>query len=390
MSDKIRIGVVGLGTFVEIAHMPAYCDSPYKEFIEVGALCDLNEDRLKQQADTWNVSGRYNSLDEMLAREQLDAVSVVTPDHTHTPLVLKCLAAGVDVLVEKPLAMKVSECNQMLQAARKHGRRLLTDFHKREDPAHQEGQTRILRGDYGQLQMGWVWMQDSIEVPAGGFFKTNLAAKSSPVWFLGIHYFDLIRFMTGISPLSVRATGYKHVLPGMGVDTYDAVKADFVFANGASISFCVSWNLPESTPVTTRQGLYLQYSEGDIEINCSDRGFRELTKDKYRHVNPMFTRTTLAGKRGYGHESIGEILMEYRQLKLGDRDKLYREQEAARPSGLDGLYATLMGAAVEKSLELAELKQNGAVRIGTEVALNDILREELGSDADEFIINQQN
>jgi len=387
VDEKLRIGVVGLGTFVEIAHMPTYYESRYSEFIDVVAICDIDAERVKEWARKYNVPGQYSDLDEMLSQAELDAVAIVTPDHTHTAIVLKALEAGCDVLVEKPLAMSIKECDQIVQAARKLGRRVLTDFHKEEDPAHQEARSRVRSGRYGDLQFGFVWMQDAINVPAGGFFKTSLAAHSSPNWFLGVHFYDCVRFITGLEAWRVRATGYKHVLgPERGIDTYDAIKVDVVLNNGAAISYYLSWNLPENVPALTRQGIYLQFAKGDLIVDTRDRGFFESTYEAgYKAINPMFTRDTPRGKAGYGHESIGEAMREFWQLKRTER-RVLAELEQARPSGMNGFYASLMAGAVDQSLAQGQLLQGGQVILGKEVDCNDLLRSELGDNADPYLI----
>jgi len=385
--EKLRIGVVGLGTFVEIAHMPTYFSSRYSDFINVVAICDINEERVKEWGKRYGIPGQYTSIDEMLAKAELDAVSIVTPDHTHTPLVLKAVEAGCDVLVEKPLAMTIRECDQIVEAARKHGRRVLTDFHKQEDPAHQEARSRVRAGRYGELQFGYIWMQDSITVPAGGFFKSSLAAHSSPNWFLGVHFYDCLRFITGLEPWRVRAVGYKQVLgPQRGIDTYDAIKADFIMNNGATVSFFLSWNLPENVPALTRQGIYLQFTKGDIIVDTRDRGFFESTYEAgYKAINPMFTRDTPRGKAGYGHESIGEAMYEFFRLKQTER-RILADLEKARPSALCGFYASLMAQAVDESLAKGQVLQSGQIVVGKEVDCNELLLRELGDRAEQYKI----
>ncbi len=367
--------------------MPTYFDSRYSRFIEVAGLCDVNADRLKEWGQKYKVTGQYTSLDEMLAKGNLDAVVVVTPDHTHTPITVKALEAGCDVLVEKPLAMNVKDCHQIRQAAIKNSRRVITDFHKREDPAHQEARSRVQAGRYGDLQFGYVWMQDSITVPAGGFFKTSLAAHSSPNWFLGVHFYDCVRFITGLAPWRVKATGYKQVLgPERGVNTYDAIKADVTMNNGAALSFYLSWNLPENIPSLTRQGIYFQFAKGETYIDTRDRGFFESTYQAgYKAVNPMFLRDTEHGKSGYGCESIGEALREFHDLKCADRAGL-ADLEKKHPSGMNGFYATLTGQAVDASLAQGQTLRGGQVVIGSQIDCNELLQAELGADAGGYLV----
>jgi len=375
--ERLSIGVVGLGRFIEIAHLPCYYESPYADRIRVAGICDINEERLKRIGDDYRIAGRFTDAREMLARAEIDAVVVATPDHAHTATARAAIEAGKHVLVEKPLAMSTAECRALADAARRRRVRLITDFHKRLDPAHQDARGRIRRGEVGELQFGIAWMQDAISVPAGGFFRSDLASRSSPNWFLGVHFYDLLRFLTDLDPAEVRATGYRQVLPARGIDTYDAIKADFVMANGASVSFNVSWNLPDAAPLLTRQGVYLQFTEGDMDINSSERGYALTTKERYRFVNPLFLRKTDRGHLGYGIESIGEALLEFLSLKGPDREARYEAFEAARPSGIAGLWATAMAEAVDRSLARGIARPDGAVRVGTIVDLRAEFRDAL-------------
>jgi len=384
--DQLRIGVVGLGRYVEIAHMPTYFESRYARQIDVAALCDVSDDRVREWQTRYGVKAGYSDYRQMLAKEKLDAVVIVTPDHLHTQITCDAIEAGCDVLVEKPLATDIVECDRIIKMAQKAKRRVITDFHKRHDPCHQEGRTRIVVDKkYGQVQFGQVWMLDTINVPAPGFFKSNFAEKSSPVWFLGVHFFDLIRFITDLDPIEIRATGYKQVLVKMNINTFDAVKADIIFNNGANISFLLSWNLPEGAPSFTTQGLYLQFENGDMKIDTRDRGMTELSQAGYKTVNPMYTRRTLTGYAGYAHESIGESLMEFLELKRTHR-AAYAEQERVSPTDRAGFFATLMAQATHDSLARGRVIKNGEVHLGETIVLNEYMKEKLGASASNYAI----
>jgi len=338
--DQLRIGVVGLGRYVEIAHMPTYFESRYARQIDVAALCDVSDDRVREWQTRYGVKAGYSDYRQMLAKEKLDAVVIVTPDHLHTQITCDAIEAGCDVLVEKPLATDIVECDRIIKMAQKAKRRVITDFHKRHDPCHQEGRTRIVVDKkYGQVQFGQVWMLDTINVPAPGFFKSN----------------------------------------------FDAVKADIIFNNGANISFLLSWNLPEGAPSFTTQGLYLQFENGDMKIDTRDRGMTELSQAGYKTVNPMYTRRTLTGYAGYAHESIGESLMEFLELKRTHR-AAYAEQERVSPTDRAGFFATLMAQATHDSLARGRVIKNGEVHLGETIVLNEYMKEKLGASASNYAI----
>ncbi len=376
MSDKLRFGVVGLGRFVEIAHLPCYFETAYSDKIELAAICDLNEERLKEFEPKCRGAKTYTDYKAMFAEAGLEAVVVVTPDHAHTRIVLDALDAGLDVVVEKPLCMKVDEAVEIVTKASQAGRIVEVDFHKRYDPVHLALRDRMLAGHYGPVQASYSWMQDEITVPCGGFFRSDLAAKSSPVWFLGVHFFDVMRFITGLDPIEVRATAYKDEVPARGVDTYDAVKADFIMNNGASFTFVVSWNLPEGAPALTVQGMTLQCAKGYIFLDTTDRGWRDLSSEGNRCLNPNFLHKLGEHYRGYAVESPGEGLMKIRR----HRAEPFDPKTDPDLFGLNGLYATLMGQAVDMSLAGGKTMRGGHALVGKTIDTNQFLIDQVGEE----------
>jgi predicted dehydrogenase len=375
-NEKLRIGLVGLGRFVEIAHLPCYFRTAYSPHIELAGICDLNPERLKELAPKCRGARQFADHREMFAKAGLDAAVVVTPDHAHTRIVLDALDAGLDVLVEKPLTMTVAEAVQIIERAGQLRRLVVVDFHKRLDPSHMVAREKVLSGAYGEVQTGYSWMQDTINVPCGGFFRSDLAARSSPLWFLGVHIFDGMRFITALEPVEVRATAYKDEVADRGVDTYDTVKADFVMNNGASVTFVMSWNLPNGAPAITIQGVTLQCSRGKLDLDTCDRGVHDLSGDGYKYLNTNFLMEVNGQVRGFGVESIGEALTAIRAHRRKPVDLGANPDLCAR----NGLYATLMGQATEVSLAKGQKMRSGRVLVGSLVRVNDLLIEQVGPD----------
>ena len=109
----LRVGVVGLG--LGRYHLDYYAQAP-----EVGRLvvCDADEARLaEEQRRQPRIAAAYTDLAAMLAAEQLDAVSIVTPDHLHRRHAEEVLAAGCHVLLTKPLATNLEDGRAIVRAA---------------------------------------------------------------------------------------------------------------------------------------------------------------------------------------------------------------------------------------------------------------------------------
>ena len=107
--DKIRVGVVGLG--IGRHHIRGYQSHPAAEVV---AIADLDESRLAGIGAEYGIELRYTSTEEMLAKAELDLVSVATPNKFHKPLTVAALEAGCHVLCEKPMAMNAGEAREML------------------------------------------------------------------------------------------------------------------------------------------------------------------------------------------------------------------------------------------------------------------------------------
>ena len=216
--------------------------------------------------------------------------------------------------VEKPLATSLEECQRIIEVAARVDRRVITLFHKRADPLWHEARQRIRSGQYGALQMGMASIQNPLQVPAGGYFQSPFADSSDPNWFLGTHFYDLVRYMTGLDPVSVSARAWRKVLPEKGVDTLDAVKADVLFAGAeqqapASVSFMLSWNLPDPSTALTKQAMQLHFEQGELDLDGTRRGFSEYAPGQYRDVNPYFMRQTGSGVAGYGSGFLEEAVL---------------------------------------------------------------------------------
>jgi predicted dehydrogenase len=319
---------------------------------ELVAACDMNEALLEQRLQEFSFTP-YTDYREMLEKENLDGLTVVTPDPFHHDIVMAAAEAGVHVQSEKPLDVTVEGCREMTEACARAGVLLMVDFHKRYDEYHLAMKEKLVAGDLGQIQYGYCHMEDRIEVPRDWF--PGWAGKSSPAWFLGIHFYDLARFLLEANGVAVWATGSKGRLRELGVDTYDSVSAKVLFDNGATVAFDTSWILPDGFASIVNQGLRLVGTRGMLECDSQDRGtltccaadepmlqthntsFLRRRRDKYgREV-----------WQGYGMDSIADFALNVNQLLEGKS----LSDLGPYPSGNDGIEATKIAHGVHQSLD---------------------------------------
>ncbi|CAM3839677.1 Gfo/Idh/MocA family protein [Isoptericola cucumis] len=164
----LRIGIVGTGGIAR-AHADAY--QRFGQECAVVALCDTAPGRAAAlRAERGLDDARvYTDAAEMLRAEDLDLVSVATPPSTHATLAVAALRAGADVLVEKPMAPSLEECDAMIAAARESGRLLSVVAQNR------------FRDDMATLK----------EVLDSGLAGPVTHAQVSSAWFRSTAYYDL-------------------------------------------------------------------------------------------------------------------------------------------------------------------------------------------------------
>ena len=325
--------------------------------VKLVSICDINEKVLKSQCEKYNVQG-YVDYREMFEREKIDAVAVATPDPFHKDPCICAANLGKHILVEKPMDITVEGCLEIIEASKKNNVLLQVDFHKRYDPYHQQLCRDVRDGKFGEIEYGYVHMEDRIEVPSEWF--RDWSYLSSPVWFLGVHFIDLVRWCIRKNGRCAYATGNKIKLKGMGIDTYDSISAKVVFDNGVSVSFDSCWILPRSFEAIVNQSIRFIGTEGIIECDTQDRGTRLCSnKNSMETYNLGFILESKdrAGNtvyKGYGIESINDFVYNITYLENGGSFENLKKY-AISAFGEDGLEATKIAVAIHKSLETGQI-----------------------------------
>lgn len=355
MAAAPRICVVGGGTF-GLMHLRALRQFEREGRCEFCALADVDERVREDRGDEFGVR-TYADCAEMFERERPDAVTIATPDHLHGQVALAAIGRGCHVLVEKPLDVTVEGCRAMIEAARAAGVLLQVDFHKRYDPYHAELCRLAREGKFGQIEYGYAWMEDRLEVPRD--WLSSWAAESSPAWFLGIHAVDLFCWVAQTRGRRVHATGTRKKLPSIGIDAWDSVCFSVEMEGDVTLQCQTSWVLPDAFEGIVNQGIRVVGTEGIMEVDSQNRGAECCFASDGRMATPnlgFFRQTTDARGEavygGYGIEAIAHFTDNVAFLTDGGS---LGELAGTYPSGEDGLEATKIVAAVHESLASGEL-----------------------------------
>lgn len=122
MPAKLRVGIVGCGAVAKERHIPSFMK--VKNRVILQAACDKNENLARDIAGKYGIPKVYSDISEMLSKENLDVVDICVPQQMHAPLAIQALEHGCHLLIEKPMALKTSECDQMIEASHKNGVKL--------------------------------------------------------------------------------------------------------------------------------------------------------------------------------------------------------------------------------------------------------------------------
>lgn len=145
-NSPVGIGIIGAGSIANV-HLRALSENPQ---IKVVALADVREEARQSLAKRYGVARTVEDYRELLDDAATDLVDVCLPHYLHCPVALEAFAAGKSVIVEKPMAMSVAECDAMIEAARQAEARLFVAHNQRFMPAHLRAKELLEAGAIGK------------------------------------------------------------------------------------------------------------------------------------------------------------------------------------------------------------------------------------------------
>lgn len=332
--EKVGVGVIGVGIFGEV-HALAYSAHPNAECVMV---CDIDEQRAKRACEKYGFKSWTTDYRELLARDDIHAVSVATPDFAHCQITIDAAEAKKHILVEKPLATSAEDCKAMIEAAERNGVVLMVDFHNRFNPAFVRVKEAIDGGELGHLVLIATRLNDTIFVPTK---MLSWASKSTVAWFLGSHVVDLIRWLTGSEVKRVYTITRSVVLKGMGIETPDFFASMLELESGCAATIENCWIISESSPNVYDFKCEVVGTKGTIFVDTSHHGMVEKYTQAGASYPDVIANVNLHGKPiGFAIASIHHFV-----------DCLIN---GSKPivSGFDGLQATRVISAMEMSASL--------------------------------------
>jgi len=208
MSEKLKVGIVGCGGIANGKHLPSLRKL---EQIELVAFCDIVLDRAEKAAKEYgdDQSLVVEDYRELLKDASIDVVHVLTPNSSHAEISVAALEAGKHVMCEKPMAKTTKEAREMIEAAKRTGKKLTIGYDNRLRPDSQHLHEVTRSGELGEIYFATAHAIRRRAVPTWGVFLDEEKQGGGPLIDIGTHALDLtLWMMDNYKPKSVMGSTF--------------------------------------------------------------------------------------------------------------------------------------------------------------------------------------
>ncbi len=328
----VKWGIIGCGNVAEFKGGPALYNVANSELIavmrrDIGKAADF---AMRHHAKRY-----YSKVEELLADEEVNAVYIATPPHVHASQTIKAAEAGKHVLCEKPMAMTVAECEEMIRACRDNGVQLMVAYYRRFFPVVVKMRELLGQGKIGRPVMARTQVSGFYHPPSDGTSPWRIDPKISGGGFLtdvGSHRIDLLTYLLGEFQEVAAFVDTVH----FDFEVDDSSLLIMRFENGSQAIASFHWNIGASADEFEIEG-----TKGRLLSRDLGRGYLELSTDdgleKY-HLPPPgithlglvddFVRSVISGKTNSlsgeeGLKTTKVLEAAYRSSKEGKAVKIF-------------------------------------------------------------------
>jgi len=263
----IRVGVVGTGAMGQ-NHVRIYSEM---EGVELAGISDVDRERVESLASQFSTKP-FTDYKEMFG-EGLDAVSVVVPTKLHKQVVLDALEAGLNVLVEKPIADTIENAELMIEASKKAGKILMVGHIERFNPAVIKLKEIIDSGILGKIV--------SISTRRVGPYNPRIR-DVGVILDIGVHDIDIISYLYG------RKVNHVYAIAGADIHSFEdhasiILRLDHEFAGVVETNWLTPHKVRKLTAIGINGVAYLDYIDQTVELH--DSGW--VRKAKVENSEPL-------------------------------------------------------------------------------------------------------
>ena len=270
---EIKVGIIGAGGIACSVHIPNYQKI---ENVHVIAVADIKPEVAENAANRFNISNVFTDWEDLLEIDEIEAVSVCTPNAFHAEPSIAAMKANCHVLCEKPMAVNVAEAQAMTDVAKEHQRILQIGLASRFSPGSLYLKSLIDDGRLGQIYYGRAMAMRRRGIPSWGGFTRKDVSGGGTLFDIGVHAIDHVIWLMGApKPISVFGSamtkfGDRHdvINPDWGVwdvdnfDVDDFATGSVRFENGAMLTIETSW----ASNIENVGGSYILGTDGGVHV----------------------------------------------------------------------------------------------------------------------------
>lgn len=205
---SLNVGIIGCGGIANGKHLPSL--QKISE-VNIVAFCDIEIEKAQVAAEQYGTNDAkvYENYKLLLENDDIDVIHVCTPNSSHKALTVASLDAGKHVMCEKPMAKTTEEAKEMIEAAKRNGKKLTIGYQNRFRPDSQYLRKATQRGDLGDIYYGKAQAIRRRAVPTWGVFLDEEKQGGGPLIDIGTHALDLtLWMMNNYEPESVMGSTF--------------------------------------------------------------------------------------------------------------------------------------------------------------------------------------
>ncbi|HNS32227.1 MAG TPA: Gfo/Idh/MocA family oxidoreductase [bacterium] len=203
---KLKAGIIGAGGIAQYAHIPSFKKA---EGVEVAAIADINEIKMKAAAEKFGIPRTFKKCEDML-KEDIDIVSICSPNAFHASQSIKAMKAGKHVLCEKPLCLSEEEVDEVFDTAKRTGMKFMGAMPRRFSGEAKILKTLVENGYFGDIYYMKASYLRRRGIPGlGTWFTNKKLAGGGPMMDIGVHAIDFLVYITrALSPQMVTGSTF--------------------------------------------------------------------------------------------------------------------------------------------------------------------------------------
>lgn len=209
MDDRIVVGIIGCGGIATATHIPNYRKI---EGVEIAACADIDDAAAKRASEEFKIPHVYKDYGEMLEEEDLDAVSVCTPNIYHKDPAIAAMRAGAHVLTEKPMAGNLRDAKEMYETSKKYGKILIVGFQTRFRADLNALRDLVHAGELGEVYYARALSLRRWGIPVRPTFIDKRISGGGPLLDIGCYAVDMAMYALGFpKPKAAYAVTYDKI-----------------------------------------------------------------------------------------------------------------------------------------------------------------------------------